>query len=200
MRYGAILADPPWKFATYNEKGRNRCPDWQPFKGSPSRHYETMATEDICALPVEDVAADDAVLFMWFSWPMLADAMAVIDAWGFTYKTCGFCWVKGEELPSMFPEVTGQDVVVSTEIGCGYWTRSNSEACLLATRGKPKRVNADVRQVVVEQRREHSRKPDCIYGRIERLVDGPYLEIFARSTRTGWDAWGNQVGKFGEVA
>jgi N6-adenosine-specific RNA methylase IME4 len=82
----------------------------------------------------------------------------------------------------------------------GYWTRANSEPCLLATRGKPKRVNADVRQGIVEPRREHSRKPDCVPGRIERLVDGPYLELFARTQRQGWTVWGNQTDKFEAAA
>ena len=86
------------------------------------------------------------------------------------------------------------------QMGCGYWTRANSEVALLATRGKPKRLNADVRQAILEPRREHSRKPECQYERIERLVAGPYLELFARNTRPGWDSWGNEVGKFGEVA
>jgi N6-adenosine-specific RNA methylase IME4 len=81
-------------------------------------------------------------------------------------------------------------------VGMGYWTRANSEVCLLATRGKPKRLNADVRQGIIEPRREHSRKPDCVPGRIERLVAGPYLELFARTTRPGWDSWGNETDKF----
>src|SRR4029077_4776914 len=83
-----------------------------------------------------------------------------------------------------------------TEMRLGYWTRSNSEGCLLATRGKPKRQNADVRQAIIAPRREHSRKPDGIHERIERLVAGPYLELFARQRRPGWDAWGNEVDKF----
>jgi len=78
----------------------------------------------------------------------------------------------------------------------GYWTRANSEPCLLATRGKPKRLSAAVRQGIIEPRREHSRKPDCVHERIERLVAGPYLELFARATRPGWTCWGNEVGKF----
>jgi N6-adenosine-specific RNA methylase IME4 len=80
--------------------------------------------------------------------------------------------------------------------GLGYWTRANSEPCLLATRGNPKRINADVRQAIIEPRREHSRKPDCIHERIERLVTGPYLELFARARRRGWHAWGNELDKF----
>ena len=78
----------------------------------------------------------------------------------------------------------------------GYWTRSNSEVCLLATRGNPKRIGTNVRQAIIAPRREHSRKPDGIHGRIERLVAGPYLELFARQQRPGWDVWGNEVNKF----
>src|SRR5271167_3968614 len=78
----------------------------------------------------------------------------------------------------------------------GYWTLSSSEVCLLGTRGKPKRLNADVRQGIISPDREHSRKPDGIHDRIERLVAGPYLELFARQTRPGWSAWGNEVNKF----
>ena len=80
----------------------------------------------------------------------------------------------------------------------GYWTRANTEHCLLATRGKPRRLHADVRQAIIDLPREHSRKPDCVYGRIERLVPGPYLELFARQSRVGWDSWGDQTGKFDE--
>jgi N6-adenosine-specific RNA methylase IME4 len=80
----------------------------------------------------------------------------------------------------------------------GYWTRANTEPCLLATRGRPKRLNADVRQAIIEPRREHSRKPDGIHKRIERLVAGPYLELFARQQRPGWDVWGNEVDKFAQ--
>jgi len=193
--YGAILADPPWHFKTYNEKGRKRSPDWKPFKGSPSQHYDTMATDDIAALPVADLAADDSCLFMWISWPMLPDAMDLISAWGFQYKTCGFDWMKAHagQLDMLRED---SDVLM----GMGYWTRANTEPCLLATRGKPKRLSAAVRQGIIEPRREHSRKPDCVHGRIQQLVAGPYLELFARAPRSGWDVWGNQTDKFAEAA
>jgi N6-adenosine-specific RNA methylase IME4 len=85
---------------------------------------------------------------------------------------------------------------VDAQVGLGYWTRANSEVCLLATRGAPKRLNADVRQGIVEPRREHSRKPTVVYERIERLVAGPYVELFARSRRAGWSSWGNELDKF----
>lgn len=193
--FRAIYADPPWHFKTYNEKGRKRSPDWKPFKGSPSIHYDTMSAEDIAALPIADLAADDACLFLWICWPMLPEAMALIEAWGFAYKTCAFSWTKAHAGQM---DMLHDDAPV--QIGMGYWSRANNESCLLATRGKPKRLNADVRQGIIEPRREHSRKPDCVYDRIERLVAGPYVELFARTRRKGWSSWGNQVDKFSESA
>ena len=106
--------------------------------------------------------------------------MDLIAAWGFVYKTVAFIWVK----PS---------------IGMGYWSRKQAELCLLATKGRPKRLSGGVRQVIEAPRREHSRKPDDIYERIEQLVGGPYLEMFARQFWPGWDAWGAEVDKF-EIA
>jgi N6-adenosine-specific RNA methylase IME4 len=178
--YGAILADPPWRFRTYNEKGRNRCPDWKRFKNSSAKHYETMSIDEIAALPVAKVATADCVLFLWATWPMLPQALNLIVDWGFLYKTLAFDWMKAH--PGAAPQM-----------GLGYWTRSCSEICLLATRGKPARLHADVRAGIIEPRREHSRKPDCVHARIERLVAGPYLELFARRPRAGWTVWGDQI-------
>jgi len=169
-RYAVILADPPWHFATWSRKGRDRSPD---------KHYSTLTMPELAELPLQRVAQDDCALFLWITWPMMIDAIILMHRWGFTYKTCAFCWAK----------------VLNTraQIGTGYWTRANSEVCLLATRGAPKRKHADVSQLIIEPRREHSRKPDCVHERIERLVDGPYLELFARRRRNGWSSWGNQL-------
>lgn len=186
-RFSAILADPPWHFKTYNEKGRNRCPDWQTFKGSPCRHYGTMSLAEIKALPVAELAADDCALFLWTCWPMLEQSLDVMEAWGFTYKTAAFAWMK-----------SNGDGTIYT--GLGYWTRANTEMCLLATRGKPKRLRKDVKQGIIAPRREHSRKPDVVHERIERLVAGPYLELFARETRPNWTAWGNETAKYSVAA
>jgi N6-adenosine-specific RNA methylase IME4 len=139
-----------------------------------------MDAADLKAMTIP--AAEDCVLFMWAIDPMLPQAFELITAWGFTYKTVAFTWAKINE--------SGKD-----PIGGGYWTRANPEMCLLATRGKPKRLNADVRQLLMAPRREHSRKP-AVHERIERLVGGPYLEMFARQERPGWDAWGNEVERF----
>lgn len=173
--YGAILADPPWRFETWSERGKGRAAD---------NHYRTMDLRTLMRLPVGALAADDCVLFLWTTWPSLTSALRVIDAWGFTYKTCAFSWLK----------LCGDGVTPFT--GLGYWTRANTEACLLATRGKPKRRHADVRQAIIAPRRQHSRKPDCVHDRIERLVGGPYLELFARARRPGWDCWGHEIDKF----
>lgn len=174
--YGVILADPPWKFKTYSKKGKGR---------SAEAHYDCMDFDQIAYLPIADFAAKDCVLLLWVTDPMLPRAFELMDAWGFRFSTVGFYWAK-----------TGSSDCLqcpSFPIGTGYWARNNPEQCLLATRGHPKRLNADVRKLIISPRREHSRKPDEIYDRIERLCAGPYLELFARSRRPGWDSWGDQV-------
>ena len=174
-QYGVIYADPPWTFKTYSEKGKGR---------SPEQHYSVLSLADISRLPVSDISKPDAVLLMWVIDPLLDKAFEVINAWGFKYKTVAFTWAKTNKTkPGFFT-------------GLGYWTRGNPEMCLLATKGKPKRLSKSVPQLVVEQRREHSRKPDIMYSHIENLLEGPYIELFARTQRPGWDAWGNQVDKF----
>jgi N6-adenosine-specific RNA methylase IME4 len=174
-KYSVIYADPPWSFKTYSDKGKDR---------SPENHYSTMNFKDSCNLPVNNIANDNSVLLMWITDPLLDKAFKVIDAWGFKYKTVGFTWAKTNRKKLGF------------FTGLGYWTRGNPEMCLLATKGKPKRISKSVPQLVVEQRREHSRKPDIMYNHIENLLDGPYIELFARTKRKGWDCWGNQTDKF----
>ena len=162
-QYGVVLADPPWRFTTWSEKGKGRAPE---------QHYSTMSVGELRNLPVQSTAADDCVLFLWVVDSHLQWSFDLMKSWGFTYKTIGFNWVK----PS---------------IGLGYWTRKRSEVCLLATRGKPKRLDRGVDQVIEAKRRAHSAKPMETHARIERLVAGPYLELFARERREGWDAWGD---------
>lgn len=181
--FGAILADPPWGFKVWSG------PEKKVASRGTVAPYHTMEMDDIAALPVADVAAPDCVLFLWFVWPTLPEALRVIDAWGFKYKTCAFSWMKADPYRLFADEP-------SIHMGLGYWTRANTEACLLATRGKPRRRNNSVRQGIIEPKRQHSRKPSEIHERIERLVAGPYLELFARQTRPGWTCWGNEVGKF----
>jgi N6-adenosine-specific RNA methylase IME4 len=180
--FGAILADPPWNFSAWAS----------PYsKGTAQLHYRTMNDADIYEMPIAEMAAENCVLFLWACWPKIKEAFQTIDAWGFTFKTCAFCWLKADATQiQMFEDEIVPDMLL------GYWTRSNSEVCLLAIRGKPKRINADVRQGIIAPRREHSRKPDGVHERIERLVAGPYLELFARQKRPGWTVWGNETDKF----
>jgi N6-adenosine-specific RNA methylase IME4 len=182
--YRAVLIDPPWHFEVWalDKTGKSR---------HASLHYDTMPIEQIYDLPVQELAAPDCVLFLWVTWPMLEHGLQAIARWKFKYKTCAFAWMKanGSQINLFDDEITADMLT-------GYWTRANSEVCLLATRGSPKRLNADVRQGIIAPRREHSRKPDGIHDRIERLVAGPYCELFARQRRTRWDSWGNDVDKF----
>jgi N6-adenosine-specific RNA methylase IME4 len=188
QRFACILADPPWSFKAWGN-GRWKG-DHSVFTPPKLPEYATMGVDEICALPVDRLAAKHCALFMWAIGCMLPESLRVIDAWGFKYKACVFNWVKvdGSQV-DMFGHI-------ETQWGLGFWTRQDSEFCLLATRGKPKRKSASVRQGIVERRREHSRKPDCVYDRIEQLVDGPRIELFARTRRPGWTAWGNEVDKF----
>jgi N6-adenosine-specific RNA methylase IME4 len=174
--YRVIYADPPWTFSTYSRKGKGR---------SAEAYYDCMSLADIKALPVAEWAAADCMLLLWTTDPLLPTALDVLSAWGFTYKTVGFYWAK---LNKSADPIIYRDT--SFFAGLGFWTRANPEMCLLATRGHPHRRNANVRKLIVSPRREHSRKPDEAYGRIERLCEGPYLEMFARSSRPGWDGWG----------
>jgi N6-adenosine-specific RNA methylase IME4 len=177
-KYGVIYADPPWSFRNWSAKGTGR---------NAVSHYDCLDARKLASLPVAELAATNCVLFLWAVDPLLHQAMDLIRAWGFEFKTVGFYWVKLNARSKH-----GADFFT----GLGYWTRANPEQCLMATRGKPQRRAKDVRRLVVEGRREHSRKPDCVRDRIERLVSGTYLELFGRETKSGWDCWGDQAGLF----
>lgn len=167
--YKVILADPAWRFETWSEKGKGR---------GPEKHYATMSLDDIKKLPVQDLADKDCVLFLWATSPMLEKAFEVIRAWDFEFKCVAFTWGKRNIDGSVFK-------------GLGFYTRSNAEFCLLATKGKPKRISADVEQLIITKRREHSRKPDEIRKMIVELYgDIPRIELFARQRFEGWDVWG----------
>ena len=163
-RHGAILADPPWHFQAFGAGGTDR---------SPENHYPTMKTDEIAALPVGDIAAQDCALFLWTTSAILLDALAVMRSWGFEYRSTAFVWVK-DGAP-----------------GLGYWTRKRSEMCLLGIKGSPKRLDASVDEIIQTKRGRHSEKPAAVYRRIEQLVAGPYMELFARKAHLGWNRWGN---------
>lgn len=184
-RYKAIHMDPPWRFKNFSEKGEGR---------NATSHYDCLSPEVMKALPVADFAEKDCALFLWTTDPFLPVALDMIRAWGFSYKTVGFYWAKTNRTADL-SRLTEKDFFC----GLGYWTRANVEQCLLATRGSPRRLAKDVRRLIISPRREHSRKPDEVYTRIERLTEGPYLDIFARESRVNWDCWGNQATLFDGV-
>ena len=173
-KYGVILADPPWQYANAG------C------RGAAENQYPTMAIKELCALPVSNMAEEDAVLLLWATWPQMAEAMQLISAWGFKYVT-GFPWIK---VTDVSPNLWGQ-IEVSVPYGIGFWARGVSEPLLIARRGK---VKAPPNGFIglLSPNLYHSRKPDDIYHYAETLT-GPYLELFARRPRPGWDVWGNQV-------
>lgn len=174
--YDLIMADPPWKFLVRSEKGLGKSPD---------RHYATMDLEEVALLPVADLAADNCLLWMWVTAPMLPMQLEIIERWGFSYKTNGV-WVK--------TTISG-----GPAFGPGYLLRNAHENFVIATRGNCERVT-NVRSVIMAKRREHSRKPDEAYDAAEMMrpgIDNPRrLDLFSRQSRPGWDAWGNETGKF----
>jgi len=172
-KYGVLYLDPPWSFTTYSDKGKGR---------SAESHYDCMSLDDIKALPILDFADDNCILFMWITDPMLEKGFEVIRSWGFEYKTVAFTWAKIKDDAFCNPWLDN-----SWFMGMGYYVRGNPEQCLLATRGKPSVQSHSVRQLIIAPRREHSRKPDEAYERIEQLCSGPYIEMFARYEREGWD-------------
>lgn len=190
--FACIAADPPWSFLTYGKKATT------PHR-SPSDHYVLMSAQDLRDMPVQACAAKDCALFMWVVDSHLDEAIELGKAWGFEFKTIAFIWAKATKAqqPGQFgffpPETTHR-------IGMGYWTRKQAEICLLFTRGKVRRIGKGVRQIIEAPRREHSRKPDETHERIQALVQGPYLELFAREPREGWTVWGNQTDKFERAA
>jgi N6-adenosine-specific RNA methylase IME4 len=182
--FRVILVDAPWDFKanSVSKPGRN-----------PRRHYDVMSLEDIAALPVKQVAADDCLLWFWITGPFLARGahLPIFEAGGFEPSGMGFVWVK---LNPTAPQLifTQQDVAM----GPGMTTRKNAEFCLLGRRGSVPRLDAGIHEVIISPRREHSRKPDETHERIERYCDGPRLELFGRQSRPGWVVRGNESSKF----
>jgi N6-adenosine-specific RNA methylase IME4 len=169
-KYQIIYVDPPW---SYSDQG---C------QGTMKNHYNGMNLKDICNLPVNEISDNNCILFMWVTYPMLKEALGVMEAWGFKYKSIAFQWVK------LNPKA------LTPFYGLGRWTRGNTEPCLLATKGKPKRISSSVFQLIQEPRERHSKKPDIVRNRIIELMgDLPRVELFAREKTEGWDVWGDEV-------
>lgn len=186
-----LYADPPWSTVLWS--GAERTPTQK----AGADHYPTMSIDALKALPVASIAAKDSVLAMWVIGSHLDQAMDLGRAWGFNYVTDLFWWLKQRQLrPDQINMFT--DDVATLPIGMGKYTRKQGELCLLFKRGKGLRVlDHSVQQVIVEPKREHSRKPDRVYTDLEKLF-GHFsrIELFARTTREGWSSWGNQTDRF----
>jgi N6-adenosine-specific RNA methylase IME4 len=182
-----LLLDPPVGFQTYSLKGQGR---------SPSKHYACMSADEVIALgpQIAELCAADCAMIVWWPNPHLAKLEPFLSACGFKYSSTAFVWAKLRKTwtdgtrgftPDDFPSITAL-----------AGTRKQVEIAWLGRRGAPKRQARDVGELVFAPRREHSRKPDEVYGLIERLFPGPYVELFARTCRPGWTSWGDQVGTF----
>jgi len=173
-KFSIIYADPPWTFKNYNNKTATR---WV------GDHYSLLSETQLFRLDIDAIAEKDCVLFLWVTFPKMESGLRLIKAWGFTYKTVGFVWVKTNKKSASY------------FVGMGYYTRSNAEFCLLATRGKGlERKSKSVRQVVVAPRQEHSKKPTEVRDRIVELFGSvKRIELFAREKVRGWRVWGNEI-------
>lgn len=196
--FDCIVADPPWTHKTYSDKGKER---------SAERHYPCMTRQEIIDLPVKSMTKANCHLFLWITGPQLVIGahLPIMTAWGFTPSSMAFVWVKPlDRLVSghlILPPVADVDF----SMGLGHTTRQNAEFCLLGRRGDPRRDRKDIRQIIVAQRREHSRKPEEFHRKVRDYVgpDKAVLELFAREERPQdkkWSVWGNEVGKFEVVA
>ena len=177
-KYQIIYADPPWQYGFSGTRIEEAKAD-----------YKVMKTHDICSIPVKDIADENCVLFIWMIWNKLPDCLEVIKSWGFEYKSCAFTWVKKNHRSGTY------------FWGMGKWTRQNSEVCLIATKGNPKRISGGVFSVVDDaiqrigiKKINHSSKPSVVRERIVKLCgDIPRIELFARNKYEGWDVWGDEV-------
>lgn len=171
-KYNIIYADPPWCYS--NNKNND------PTMGGKT--YPVMSLDDIKNLPIKNITAKDCALFLWVTMPKLIEGLEVIKAWGFSYRTCAFTWVKQN------PKGSG---IYS---GMGHWTNGNAELCLFSKKGSPKRQAKNIKQIILSHRARHSEKPAEIRDRIIALMgDLPRIELFARVQTTGWDCMGNDI-------
>ena len=195
-KYSIIYADPPWSYR--NGKGH---PRWA---AEVTNHYSTMTLEDIKSLPVQGLADENCMLFMWVTFPNLKEGLETIDSWGFKYKTLAFSWLKldsrfAETLLKLLKKIDGKDGVLEIIqklffFGVGYYTKSNCEVCLIGVKGKPIKESNRVSSVLLAPRGKHSEKPPIVRDKIIELCgDIPRVELFARQATPGWDVWGNEV-------
>lgn len=176
-KYDIIYADPPWEYKQSGSEKNSR--------GMAKQHYQTMKTQDIAVLPIQKLCTDSAICFLWATFPNIAEALTIMKAWGFTYKTAAFVLVKKNKCGSNF-------------WGMGQYTRANAEVCLLGVSKKTKASEQvkshKIHQIVESIVGRHSEKPNEVREKIVQLLgDIPRIELFAREQVDGWDCWGNEV-------
>jgi len=170
-KYKIIYADPPW---AYKNMGN--------IQATANSHYNTMSNNDICNLPIKQITNDNCILFLWATFPKIQEALNVITAWGFEYKTVGFTWVK-TNIKNNKPF-----------FGVGWYTKSNAEICLIGVKGKAPKISNSISSIVIEPRGKHSEKPNEVRKRIVKFCGNiSKIELFARQKFNGWDVWGNEV-------
>lgn len=177
-KYNIIYADPPWEYKQTGSKTNSR--------GTAKQHYNTMTTDEICRLPIREIKTEDAICFMWATFPNIDQALCVMKAWGFKYKTAAFVWVKKNKKSN------------TNFWGMGAYTRANAEVCLIGISKKTKAKQCvksnSVHQIIESSIEEHSKKPDEVRQRIFQLLGNmPRIELFARQYAEGWDCWGNEA-------
>lgn len=196
------LIDPPWQTLTYSGTSLPQR--------SAEQHYDQMSLDDLKALPVGDLFETDACLFMWIIGSHIDQGIRLAEHWGFKFNTDIFIWRKITKAGMAYLEGEGWDITDPEGLGClesdthakmgmGKWARKQAEQCFLFTKGKPSPIHGGktgVRQIIDAPIREHSRKPDEIYQRVEAVAPGPFVELFSRTTAPGWAVWGNEAGKF----
>ncbi len=178
-KYNIIYADPPWTYTGWRKGNR-----------SVTRHYSTMKKEEIINMKdtIKAISDENCIIFLWVTFPCLNEGLQVMKEWGFKYKTCGFNWIKRNKKSDTW------------FFGLGFWTRANSEICLIGIKGKIERKSSKVSQIIDTHIEEHSKKPAIVREKIVELVGNlPRIELFARQTIEGWDCWGNEVDKFNKV-
>jgi len=193
-QYKMVVADPPWHFRA---RTALQMTNWTSRRDA-EKHYPVMGVDDIAALPVREIVAQDAHLLLWITGPLLIEGkhLPIMKAWGFKPSSVAFTWVKLKRSIDVRQLRLTATLESDLHVGLGLTTRKNAEFCLLGRRGNAKRLSKSVREIILSPVREHSRKPPESYERAMQYGAGPYLEMFAREKRPGWDSWGNEQERF----
>ena len=184
-KYQIIYADPPWQ---YSDK-RGNDPKYVGLT------YPTMSIHELCDMKVKDIMDENCILFLWVTMPLLDVSFEVLKAWGFKYKTLGFSWIKIKKnaIKNQYSFLM-ESCLDDNSRGIGHYTMCNTELCLIGVKGRFKRKQNNIKQIIFSARRKHSQKPDETRKRIVDLSGVlPRIELFARNKTKGWDVWGNEV-------